>query len=295
MQPIPADGCFLSGNSLAGITGNTVRPGSSGAGQRWQAMARRSFGPLDWLLHRRSLVAWRTFARGADTAELGDLRRQRTAAQALSTEITRLIHVADERLALPRIGTTSFPRPPGTDWAWRPALWRGPLLGRGLAGVESRTAVGEDVMVFHDCKVSEITIRQLRNTREEDLAPFALRLDVFRFDGSFLSLVMDLPAEACHGLTNRHILRVGLRAEVEKPVEIFARINIQHGPNTEQIVRQVPIAAGPEAEVEFDLGYSNLNERRIEKAWLDLIFEGPEMNQITMRDLTFARYFRAEL
>ncbi len=47
--------------------------------------------------------------------------------------------------------------------------------------------------------------------------------------------------------------------------------------------------------VEFDLGYSDINEKRLERMWLDLIFEGPEMNQINMRDITFCRYPRAEL
>jgi hypothetical protein len=29
--------------------------------------------------------------------------------------------------------------------------------------------------------------------------------------------------------------------------------------------------------------------------WIDLIFEGPEMNQITLRDVTLSRRPRAEL
>lgn len=47
--------------------------------------------------------------------------------------------------------------------------------------------------------------------------------------------------------------------------------------------------------VEFDLAYSNMNEKRIEKAWLDVIFEGPEMNQVILRDLTFSRRLRAAI
>ena len=47
--------------------------------------------------------------------------------------------------------------------------------------------------------------------------------------------------------------------------------------------------------VEFDLAYSNMNERRVEAAWIDLIFEGPEMNQIVLRDLTFSRRPRAQI
>lgn len=158
----------------------------------------------------------------------------------------------------------------------------------------SKTPIGDEVTIFHDCRISELTYRQLRNNREEDLAPFGLRLDVFKFDGSFLSVVIELPPEACEGLKRRHLVRVDTIVEMEKPLEIFARLNIRHGPNTDQIVREMPLHE-TDVFVEFDLGYTKLNEKRIERMWLDLIFEGPEMNQVTLRDVTMARYPRAEL
>ncbi|MEN8741328.1 MAG: DUF6478 family protein, partial [Phaeobacter gallaeciensis] len=151
-----------------------------------------------------------------------------------------------------------------------------------------------DVQMFHDCSYSELTLRQLRNTREEDLAPFGLRMDVFSFDGSFLSLVVALPKDAGSGLTRQHLIRVDSIIETEKPLEIFARLNISHGPNTEQIVRELPLG-DRKVTVEYDLAYSNLNEKRIENIWLDLIFEAPDMNQVVLRDLTFARHRRANL
>ena len=134
----------------------------------------------------------------------------------------------------------------------------------------------------------------MRNNREQDLAPYGLRMDVFRFDGSFLSLVIDIPTSACDGLQRRHIVRLGMTMNVEKPIEVFARLNIKHGPNTEQLVLEIP-SGSPEVNLEFDLGYSDLNEKRIERMWLDLIFEGPEMNQVTIRDLTLCRYPRTEI
>jgi hypothetical protein len=47
--------------------------------------------------------------------------------------------------------------------------------------------------------------------------------------------------------------------------------------------------------VEFDLAYSNLNEKRVESAWIDLIFESPQMNRVALRDLTLSRRRRAQL
>ncbi len=207
--------------------------------------------------------------------------------------LDELTHVADDRLALPRIGSNTFKRPGGTLWAWRPKVWRGALDKKGIAGVETRKQLGDEVTLFHDCEISELTLRQIRNTREDDLAPYGLRMDVFKFDGSFLSLVIDCPPEAVAGLQRRHIIRLETLIETETPIEIFARLNIKHGPNTEQIVIELPTNKN-EILTEFDLAYSSINEKRVEKMWIDLIFEGPEMNEVTVRDLTLCRYPRAD-
>jgi hypothetical protein len=254
----------------------------------------RRLGLLERLLQRRVLANWASAARKAAGTELSVLRAQRYSARQLRQKLDELTYVADSRLALPRIGSNAFAKPGGTDWSWRPQLWRGPLASKGMSSVQSKTSLGDEVTIFHDCRISELTVRQLRNTREVDLAPFGLRMDVFRFDGSFLSLVLDLPPESCDGLKKRHLVRLDVNIELEKPLEIFARLNIKHGPNTEQIVRELPLHQ-EEVMVEFDLAYSKLNEKRVERMWVDLIFEGPEMNQVTIRDITFCRHPRAEL
>lgn len=237
---------------------------------------------------------WARVARNAADMPLAVLRQNRAAARLLRTHLDRLIHSADERLALPAVGSSSFQKPHNADWSWRPQLWRGPLATPGMSTVQSKSMMGEEVTLFHDCKYSELTLRQLRNLREEDLAPYGLRMDVFKFDGSFLSLVVDLPADATRGLKKTHLVGMNCIVEMEKPLEVFARLNIKHGPNTEQIVRELPLHE-EDIIVEFDLAYSNLNEKRVEKAWIDLIFEGPEMNQVVLRDLTFSRRPRAQL
>jgi hypothetical protein len=233
-------------------------------------------------------------AQDAPLTALPLLRRRRNQARALRHKLDEFVHVADSRLAKPHVGSTVFSRPIGTDWSWRPALWRGPLADKGMAGVRTKTGFGGEIMVFHDCSISELMLRQMRNTSDKDLAPFGLRMEVFRFDGSFLSLVLDLPGDSCAGLKKRHILRVDTVIEVEKPLDIYFRLNIKHGPNTEQLVSKLPMDHH-EAFVEFDLGYSSLNEKRVERIWVDMIFDGAEMNRMTVRDITFSRHPRAEL
>ena len=249
---------------------------------------------LERVQHRRSLRRWQGLAETSGAAPLGQLRKSLSQAWALRHHLDTVIRIAEQRLALPTIGTNMIRRPSGTDWAWRPDMWLGPMPVMGYASVANRTQFAEGAMIFHDCKRSEITARQIRNTRESDIAPFGFRLDVFRFDGSFLSLAVDLPPEGAIGLKQKHSIRVDVIVEMEKPLEIFARLNIKHGPNTETIVREMPLNE-QDVMVEFDLGYSKFNEKRIEKIWLDLIFEGPEMNQIILRDVTITRRPRAEL
>lgn len=245
-------------------------------------------------LFRMSLRRWSSSARRAKQTKLSQLRAERAEARKLKTQLDRLIHVADDRLALPMIGSHAFDKPFDADWAWRPELWRGSLETPGMSSAQTKSMLGREVTLFHDCRHSELTLRQIRNLRERDLAPYGLRLDVFKFDGSFLSVVVDLPEDAARGLMRKHLLRIDTIVESEKPLEIFARLNIKHGPNTEQIVRELPLG-DQDVVVEFDLAYSKLNEKRVERIWLDLIFEGPEMNQIVLRDLTMSRRPRAEL
>ncbi len=257
-------------------------------------MPDKNLGIVDTWANRRALRFWRNAAKAASDADLSALRQARSGARAMRGHIETFLSRADERLALPNVGSQAFPRPADADWAWRPEVWRGPLPTRGISSAVSRAKLGDEITLFHDCSLAELTLRQLRNLRQEDLAPFGLRLEVFGFDGSFLSLVVDLPTEMAEGLQKTHLIRMDCIVELEHPIEIFARLNVKHGPNTEQTVRELPLHEDS-VMVEFDLAYTNLNEKRVERAWVDIIFESPRMNQIVLRDVTFSRRPRAAL
>lgn len=246
------------------------------------------------LLEKGQLRRWDRAARAVSTLDAARLKLLRQRARSLGRRIDKVLHVADGRLALPLAGQAAIRRPMHSDWAWRPELWQGPIKPNGVAMVENKTPIGREAKLFHDCALSELSVRQLRNTRAEDIAAYGVRMDVFQFDGSFLSLVIDLPDEGVQGLTRRHVIRLEIRIETEKPLEVFGRMNVRHGPNVEQLVREFDGSNG-EYVIEFDMAASRLNESRVERAWVDLIFEGPEMNAITLRDVTLSRRPRAEL
>ena len=120
---------------------------------------------IDKAVFSRTLAKWARNARMARAADLISLRRQRMRARQLKAHLDQLIHVADERLALPLEGSTSFPKPHNADWAWRPELWRGPLPKPGMSAVQTRSMLGNEITLFHDCEYSELTLRQLRSLR----------------------------------------------------------------------------------------------------------------------------------
>ncbi len=249
---------------------------------------------LDRFIHRKVLERWRLAERQAPDADVPLLRSQRDAARQLRTHLNRMIHVADGRLALPETGSTRFQHPLGTDWSWRPDPWRGPLPKPGIASVGRKASVDGQVTLFHDCDLSEIGLRQVRNRQANDLAPYGLNIEVFGFNGTFLSLSIELPPDAACGMTRQHLMRLDAMVECERPLEAFARLNIQHGPNAEKVLRELDVSK-ESVGVDFDLAFANLNEQRIEKIWLDLIFSKPQMNQINLRDLTLCRHHRADL
>lgn len=238
---------------------------------------------------RRNLKRWRAVAGGADTLDAVSLRLLGAQARQLRSELDLVLAKAEGRMPLT---AGAINRPGGTDWAWRPDLWSRPVRPAALAPVAASQAISADTKMFHDCGLGEITLRQLPGQRGGG-ASHAVAVDVLGFSGSYLSLVVTLPAAGLKGLARRHVLRLEARLSVERPVCVFARLNIRHGPNTAQMARELDLRASP-ALAEFDLGHSDIAEDRVESAWIDVILEKPVMNRMVIADLTLSRGMRAE-
>ncbi|MGP3696932.1 DUF6478 family protein [Rhodobacter sp. NSM] len=247
-------------------------------------------GLAEGMLHRLALRRWSRIADGAAREDPEALRLHRTQARALRGQIDRLLRMADARLAAPRSGAAAPRLPLGTDWNWRPEPWAGAVPLPVIASAAKRAELCEGITLFHDCDLGEIVLRQIRNARPGDPAPHGLQFEVFRFTGTFLSIAIDLPGAASSGISRRHLFRLEAAIDLEWPTTVYARLNVRQGPNTEQQVRALS-----DGVTEFDLAYTGMVETRVEKMWVDLIFEGPGMNRIILRDVTLSRRPRAEL
>jgi hypothetical protein len=249
-------------------------------------------GLLGRIFHKGALARWQDAAEAADRTPLPDLRAQRYQARQLRAALRALCDTADDRLTPPFIGSRRFARPVGTDWHWRPDPWRLRMDRPGIAPVADKAQFGNDISLFHDCSQQEISLRQFRNLDETDIAPFGLRLEVFHFTGSYLSMVVDLPAAAWVNLQKTHVIRLATQIDIDRAGGVDLRLNVRNGPNVEQILLPLSDTA-PERVVEFDLSETGLNPRRADKIWIDLMFHDPAMNCFTLRDLTLCRYPRA--
>lgn len=257
-----------------------MRPGS------WLSRFRRSRAAREW-----SRIAGQ--AQGLSAAERRNLQPE---AQSLRRDLTHILQVAHPAAALSRASIDAVPVPPGTDWLWRPDFLSLPLAPTGIAQPENGHKLGPEVALWHDCPERALILRQLPNAEAAALAAYELRLEVLGFSGSYLSLSVDLPDAALQGLSQSHILRLETTLQVERPLHVYGRLNVRHGPNTDEILRDVIIEQTGHAHrqvVEFDMAGTDLNQQRLEKIWLDLIFENPQMNAIALSELIMSRHLRA--
>ncbi|WP_298438096.1 DUF6478 family protein [uncultured Jannaschia sp.] len=252
---------------------------------------------IDALRRQRAADAWRAAAGAVTTMRTTDLAALGPVARDVAAQARRIADASEARMKRPRMDEDGIARPAQCDWAWRPLPWSAALDPACISGAAGGTTLAPGVTLFHDCPLSEITLRQRRSTDPLAVAPYALSLDALRFDGSFLSLALDLPPDGATTLRTSHIVRVTLTLRRERPAEMFVRLNVRHGPNTEQLVSELSPGNRPDSPVtaEFDLGFQEINPTRLEHAWIDLIFERPAMNRVDIADMTVTRRPRADL
>lgn len=233
---------------------------------------------------------------------------------------------APARRPAPALLPGALPRPLHCEWVWRPAPWQTPLQPAEAAAVDSGTPLAPGVSLHHDRPGTGYAQRPGHGPGHGagqgpergagpgadpgagqaaghgagpdagwGTAPQVLRLTAGPGEG-FVSLAIDLPAEAAEGLAPRHL--IGLRLALAAPTGggLQLRLNLRHGPNLAQMVQEVaPDARRPDgALLEFDLAYGDINLRRVSQIWCDILFFGPDFTTAELTEATFSRRPRAD-
>ncbi len=236
---------------------------------------------LDDLAQRRTLERWERLSEAASGLDAADLRALGAMATGMRARLDRVIARA---MALPAAPARALPAPEDAAWSWRPEPFAAGMEPAGLAGVASGTALGPDLRVFHDCPLAQISVRWSREA--------GLGLDILDFEGSFVSLMFDLPAGST--CTSEDMVRVDLRLETESPTPVFARLNLRQGPSVHRLVRLLDMRHAV-ARAEFDLAATALGAAGADQVWLDLMPERPALNRLDLGDLIVSRRRRAAL
>ena len=156
--------------------------------------------------------------------------------------------------------------------------------------VGSDMAASRDLRLFHDANLAEIGVLRNRGTGGKP----GISVEIYAFDGAYLSFAIALPTEAMAGLRLSDLFRVELDMGVERQIGVSVRLNLRHGPNVERIVRRLDISSG-ERMVEFDISYTAFNPERSRDIWFDIIFDHPAMNRIDIHDMQILRRGRADI
>ena len=251
---------------------------------------------LTRITDRRALRRWTRAARDVDRLDapaLKDLQRQ---ANRLSRRLTYAMAAAEHRLQANTctMRPANQTHPTHTDWSWRPSLWSAPYHPGGKTQIASATRLGAEAAIFHDCPRDEITLRQNKADTLDAPAPYSATIDVLGFEGSYLSLALDLPRSAIQSLSGRHIFSLSTDVSAERDVDIYARLNLRHGPNVSHVTCRLDQKEGLQTS-EFDLANAGIDAQRLNRAWLDLIFEVPAYNNITLKTVSLSRRPRAEV
>ncbi|WP_295042233.1 DUF6478 family protein [uncultured Paracoccus sp.] len=221
----------------------------------------------------------------------------RAEAQALHRRLARFLQASDLWM-LRQTGLADDDLPPGTEWHWRPRLLCGQISPQVAVSPATGHPLGEDAALWHDCPNRALILRQSPRPRPGQAACYALQIEMMGKSCGFLSLALDLPRDALAGLGSDRVLRLDSVMDAERPITIYARINLVQGPNTETMLRQLgdPVqGTGARRCAEFDLAYADLANRPVERAWLDLIFEAPHLNAVGISDLLVSHRARAQV
>ena len=252
------------------------------------------FGYLGRAISSAYLKLWHRRLQRVARVKTTKLRQQRREALALQRQLGEVLPGINGELQRRLGGSKAYRHGSKMLWAWRPELWtlRCPTSSGPVE--QSGARLMPNTKVFFDDATCALIVQQFRNDISEGFAPYGVALELFQFEGSFLSLAIDLPDELYETFAKDELIGLSGAIFAERPAGFTVRLNIKHGPNTDQLIQAHDLNHS-ETRAEFDLAHLNINVKRVEKIWLDLVFETPNFNRISVTDLAFYKRPRGEI
>ena len=249
---------------------------------------------LGGLRHRLARQYWTATSARLATLPPADLKIVQRRARALSRLTKTVADRSGSQLLRGHDDPTHVPLSGRATWAFRPQVWAQSIAPSCRAPVQSQSRLGDALTFYHDDPAAGILARQFAHKDDRHASHCGLILEVFGFAGRFVSAAIDLPDAAWRGIGKSELIRLRSHVVADKSTTITARINVRHGPNTDQILRGIDLDRHDNV-VEFDMFYSAIEPDKVSGMWLDIIWENPAMNRIVINDLVLSRHPRANV
>ena len=153
------------------------------------------FGYLGRALSAVYLKFWRNRLQRAAGEKTAKLRQQRREALALQRALGDVLPRINDELHHRLNRSKAYRHGSNMLWSWRPELWAAPCPSAAGPVPQSGAHLASNTKVFFDDADCAVIIQQFRNDMSEAFAPYGVALELFQFEGSFLSLAIDLPDE----------------------------------------------------------------------------------------------------
>lgn len=131
------------------------------------------------------------------------------------------------------------------------------------------SAIADDIRLYHDADARNVAIARIDD---------GLRLTVYQFRGSYLSLAVGVPGHVRARLRTGWRLIVGLTAEATRPITTFVRLNMGHRQGNGVLHEVLVVAAGARTAAFEPVA----SQPEWSSAWLDIIFSHPRMTEIDL-------------
>ncbi|MEM9059190.1 MAG: DUF6478 family protein [Pseudomonadota bacterium] len=140
---------------------------------------------------------------------------------------------------------------------------------------ESGEEIALGSKLFHDCVRNGPGIGQTKN---------GLRIDCGAFDGSYVSLAVDLPAEQAAKIRVGMNLIVAFRAASSKALPVFLRAHFLNQEGREVLHDLIVIDSGARS-VRFNLDGLRIPIDQPTSAWVDVILSDPAGTDVALEDI----------